>query len=90
MLSLATIVLFSFAAVVAVGSLTLQVLATLPKLAELRSADREAPVMRQVRFSISEVVVSTDGKVVALPVKQIRLAIAVKQGRPARPLSVAA
>ena len=90
MLSLAAIVLFSFAAVVAVGSLTLQVLATLPKLSELRRADREAPVTRQVRFSISEVVVSTDGKVVALPVKQARPATAVKQGRSARPLSAAA
>ena len=84
MLSLAAIVLFSFAAVVAVGSLTLQVLATLPKLSELRRADREAPVMRQVRFSISEVVVSTDGKVVALPVRQVGPA------RSARPLSAAA
>ena len=90
MLSLAAIVLFSFAAVVALGALTLQVMATLPKLAELRRAECEAPAMSQVRFSISEVVVSTDGKVVALPVKQARLAIAVKQGRPARPLIAAA
>ena len=74
MLNLAAIVLFSVAAVLAAGSITLQVLAAMPKLAALR----------QVRFSISEVVVNTDGKVVSLPVKLARPALQ------ARSLSVAA
>ena len=84
MLNLAAIVLFSVAAVLAAGSITLQVLAAMPKLAALRHADLTAPALRQVRFSISEVVVNTDGKVVSLPVKLARPALQ------ARSLSAAA
>lgn len=73
MLSLTVIALFAFAAVLAIGVVVTQVMGALPKFAELHNAAQAAPALRQVSYTISEVVVSRDGKVVALPVKPVRL-----------------
>ena len=67
------------------GSLVRQVRALVPQMIELRHALATTPELRAMRYTLRDVIVSfDDGKVVALPLRPVRLV------RPAQPLRAAA
>ena len=67
------------------GSLVHQVRALVPQMIELRRELAATPELREMRYTLRDVLVSfDDSKVVALPLRQVRLV------RPAQPLRAAA
>lgn len=75
MLTVEFAVLFTIAALVSVGSIASSVASALPRVAQLRAELAACPELREMRFTITELVVSHhDGKVVALPLRKKRLA----------------
>lgn len=76
--------LLSFAAIVAIAILALQIAAALPRVAGIRAALSDCPQTRELRFTIREITVSPrHGQVVALPVR-------IKQAGSPQPLRAAA
>ena len=67
------------------GSLVQQVRALVPQMIELRRDLAATPDLREMRYTLRDLIVSfDDGKVVALPLRPVRLV------RPAQPLRAAA
>ena len=67
------------------GSLVQQVRALVPQMIELRRELAATPELREMRYTLRDVLVSfDDGKVVSLPLRPVRLV------RPAVPLRAAA
>ena len=77
--------LLGIVALVVGGSLVRQVRALVPQMIELRRELAATPDLREMRYTLRDVIVSfDDGKVVALSLRPVRLV------RPAQPLRAAA
>ncbi len=66
-------VLIALVVLVVAAPVVMQLRGIAPRVAALRDALDAAPTTREVRYTIREVVVIRDPKVVALPVRQPRL-----------------
>ena len=77
--------LLGIVTLIAGGSLVQQVRALAPQMVELRAELAVSPELREMRYTLRDVIVSyDDGKVVALPLRPMRLV------RTAQPLRAAA
>jgi len=84
MLAVEFTALFTLSALVALGSIAGSILAALPRIAQLRQELAAMPETRELRFTITEVVVTHhDGKVVPLPLRKKRLPQLVQATRAA-------
>lgn len=70
MLTVEFAILLGCTGTIALASLATAAKNALPRIAAIRQALDAAPTVREVRFTIREVVVRREGNVVALPLRQ--------------------